>query len=98
MDEFSSRRKSSDGRQDHIFFTGSLQVMDLFRVLFKETIRRLQVMVKGMDHLSILIKENIMRLQVMVQVMALFSVLIKETIMRLQVMDLLRVFIQDTEF
>ena len=37
MDEFSSRRQSCDGRQEHIFFIRSLQVMDLFRVPNKET-------------------------------------------------------------
>ena len=51
--------------------------------LFKETLRRLQVMVQVMDLFSVLIKETIIRLQVMVQVMDLFSILIKETIMRL---------------
>ena len=34
MDEFSSRRQSSDGRQEHIFFIRRLQVMDKF---FEET-------------------------------------------------------------
>ena len=94
MDKFSSKRQRSDGRQEHIFFIRRLQVLDLFRVLIKETNRRLQVMVQVMDLFSVLIKETIMRLQVMVQVMDLFSVLIKETIMKLQAF---RVLIKDTE-
>ena len=51
------------------------QVMDLFKVLIKEAIRRLQGMVQVMDLFSILIKETIMRLQVM----DLFRVLTKDT-------------------
>ena len=47
--------------------------------LFKETLRRLQVMVQVMDLFSVLTKETIIRLQVM----DLFNILIKETIMRL---------------
>ena len=42
----------------------SLQVTDFFRVLIKETIRRLQIMVQVIDLFSVLIKETIMRLQV----------------------------------
>ena len=66
MDEFSSRRQSSDGRQECTFFIRRLQVMDLFRVLIKETIRRLNVMVQVMDLFRFLIMETIMRLQVTV--------------------------------
>ena len=77
MDKFSSKRQSSDGRQEHIFFIRRLQVMAILRVLIKETIRRLQVMVRVMNPFSTPIKETIMRWQVMVQGMDLFSVLIK---------------------
>ena len=72
MDEFSSKMQSSDGRQERIFLIRRLQVMDLFRVLIKETIMRLQIMVQVMDLFSVLIKETIMGLQV-------FRVLIKDT-------------------
>ena len=56
-------------------FIRRFQVMDLFSVLIKETIRRLQVMAQVMDLFNVLIKETIMRLQVM----DLFKVLIKDT-------------------
>ena len=55
-----------------MYFIRRLQVMDIFRVLIKETIRTLQVMVQVMDLFSVLIKETIMRFQV-------FRVLIKNT-------------------
>ena len=45
MEEFSSRRQSFDGCQEHILF---------IRVLIKETIRRLQVM----DIFRVLIKDK----------------------------------------
>ena len=83
MYKFSSRRQSSDGRHS-TFFHQEIAGMDLFRVLIKETIRRLPVMVQFMDLFSLLIKKTIMRLKVMVQVVDLFSVLIKQTITRLQ--------------
>ena len=75
MDDFSLGRQSSDGFQEHIYFIRILQVMDLFRVLIKDTIIRLQVMVQVMDLFSVLLKETIMRLKVM----DLFRVLIKDT-------------------
>ena len=52
-----------------------MQVMDLFRDLIKEAIRRLQGMVQARDLFSVLIKETIMRLQVM----DIFRVFIKDT-------------------
>ena len=63
MDKFSSRRQSSDSRQEQILFIRRLQVLDLFSVLINETIMRLKVMVQAMDLFSIVIKETIMRLQ-----------------------------------
>ena len=59
MDEFSSRRQSSDCRQEHICFIKRLQVMVFFRVFIKEAIMRLHVIMQVMDLFSVLIKETI---------------------------------------
>ena len=81
MDEFSSKRQSSDGRQEHTFHCrfGPLQRSH------QGDHREIAGYGAGYGTLQLSHRGDNQEIQVMVQVMGLFSILIKETIRRLQV-------------